>query len=94
MDIIKKLFAVVAIVFCLSLCGCVEPLQAHTPNGKDLGHDRFHIVEGSYDNQAILVDTETGVEYLWVHPKGYSGGITVLVDHEGKPLIAPGFKDY
>lgn len=94
MNIIRKTLIIILIVFCLSLCGCAEPLQAHTPSGKDLGRDRFHIIEGSYDNQAILVDIETGVEYLWVHPGVYSGGITVLVDYNGQPLIAPGFKDY
>ena len=32
------------------------------------------------------VDTETGVQYLY-HSAGYSGGLTVLVDAEGKPLL-------
>ncbi len=34
----------------------------------------------------IWVDTETGVQYLY-HAAGYSGGLTVLVDAEGKPLL-------
>ena len=34
----------------------------------------------------IWVDTETGVQYLY-HSAGYSGGLTVLVDAEGKPLL-------
>lgn len=73
-----------------------QPLQAHASNGKALGHDRFHIIDGSYNYEAILVDTETGVEYLWIKPNSAStiGGLTVLVDHTGQPLIAPGFKDY
>lgn len=36
--------------------------------------------------QRILVDRETGVNYLWV-ASGYSGGLTVLVDAEGKPIV-------
>ena len=34
----------------------------------------------------IWVDTETGVQYLY-HAAGNSGGLTVLVDAEGKPLL-------
>ena len=34
----------------------------------------------------ILVDKETGVNYFF-HSSGYSGGLTVLVDSEGKPII-------
>ncbi len=36
----------------------------------------------------ILVDRETGVNYLWSEG-GYAGGLTVLVDREGKPIITP-----
>lgn len=34
----------------------------------------------------IWVDTQTGVQYLY-HASGNSGGMTVLVDAEGKPLL-------
>lgn len=36
----------------------------------------------------IWVDKETGVQYLY-RQSGYSGGLTVLLDAEGKPAIAP-----
>ncbi len=36
----------------------------------------------------IWVDKETGVNYLY-HASGYSGGLTVLLDREGKPMITP-----
>ena len=35
----------------------------------------------------IWVDQETGVQYLY-HQSGYSGGLTVLVDRDGKPMVA------
>lgn len=35
----------------------------------------------------ILVDRETGVQYLFLH-SGYAGGLTPLLDAEGKPLLA------
>ena len=35
----------------------------------------------------IWVDKVTGVNYLY-RQSGYSGGLTVLVDAEGKPVIS------
>ena len=35
----------------------------------------------------ILVDKATGVNYLF-RSSGYSGGLTVLVDSEGKPIVS------
>ncbi|MBQ6706710.1 MAG: xylan 1,4-beta-xylosidase [Clostridia bacterium] len=35
----------------------------------------------------IWVDKETGVQYL-CRQSGYAGGMTVLLDRDGKPLIA------
>ena len=34
----------------------------------------------------IWVDKETGVNYLY-RQSGYSGGMTVLLDNDGKPII-------
>lgn len=36
----------------------------------------------------VIVDRETGVNYLWVK-SGYAGGITPLLDAEGKPIVTP-----
>jgi hypothetical protein len=36
----------------------------------------------------IWVDKETGVNYIF-HASGYSGGMTVLLDKDGKPVITP-----
>ena len=38
-------------------------------------------------NKFILVDRETGVNYLFV-ASGYSGGLTPLLDREGKPIVS------
>lgn len=35
----------------------------------------------------IWVDKETGVNYLY-HQDGYSGGLTPLLDKDGKPVIS------
>ena len=34
----------------------------------------------------IWVDKETGVNYLY-HASGYSGGLTVMLDRDGKPIV-------
>ena len=36
----------------------------------------------------IWVDKETGVNYVF-HASGYAGGITPLLDRDGKPIISP-----
>lgn len=36
----------------------------------------------------IWIDTETGVNYVFIQ-NGYSGGLTPLLDSEGKPVITP-----
>lgn len=36
----------------------------------------------------IWVDRETGINYLY-HAYGYGGGLTVLLDKDGNPIISP-----
>ena len=36
--------------------------------------------------EMMLVDKKTGVNYLY-HYSGYSGGLTPLLDQNGKPVI-------
>lgn len=36
----------------------------------------------------IWVDKQTGVNYLY-RQSGYSGGLTVLLDKDGKPVVTP-----
>jgi len=43
---------------------------------------------GFSTSMQIWVDTKTGVNYV-VTQSGYSGGITVLLDRDGKPVISP-----
>lgn len=51
---------------------------------------RFEVVhkEGSISGCKIIVDKETGINYLFSWD-GYAGGITPLLDREGKPVITP-----
>ena len=53
-------------------------------------NERFEKVysQGSMTVTEIWVDKETGVNYIF-HASGYSGGMTVLLDKDGKPVITP-----
>lgn len=41
----------------------------------------------------IWVDKKTGVNYLYTQ-SGYAGGLTALLDRDGKPVITPIPKQY
>ncbi|MGN0572972.1 MAG: DUF6440 family protein [Acutalibacteraceae bacterium] len=52
--------------------------------------DRFEKVytQGSLNVTEIWVDKETGVNYLF-QSRGSAGGLTPLLDRDGKPVITP-----
>lgn len=53
--------------------------------------DRFYKIfgQGTLNVSEIWVDRETGVQYFY-HASGYSGGLTPLLDREGRPLLYRG----
>ena len=53
-------------------------------------NDRFERIytQGRLSQFEIWVDTETGVNYLY-RQSGYSGGLTPLLDADGKPVVSP-----
>jgi hypothetical protein len=48
---------------------------------------RIHSESYFSGSTEIWVDAKTGVNYLY-HAAGYSGGLTVLLDRDGKPVIS------
>ena len=44
--------------------------------------------DGAFGSNEIWVDTKTGVNYLY-HAGGYGGGLTVLVNRDGTPIVTP-----
>ena len=48
---------------------------------------RIH-TDGALSGSEIWVDKETGVNYFY-HTAGYGGGLTPLLDRDGKPVISP-----
>lgn len=59
-----------------------------------MAKDRFDIQEKEsvslMTETMVIVDKETGVNYLYVH-RGYGGGLTPLLDADGKPIITKDF---
>ncbi len=53
-----------------------------------MNKDRFEIIytQGAVTSSGIIIDKETGVNYLF-HKDGYAGGLTVLLDEDGKPVV-------
>ncbi len=47
--------------------------------------------QGTLDTMEIWVDKQTGVNYLFRY-SGNGGGLTPLLDRDGKPVISAAFK--
>ena len=56
----------------------------------DFSGKRFEVIykQGALGQCRVLVDKATGVNYLETI-NGYAGGLTVLVDRDGKPIVTP-----
>ena len=53
-------------------------------------NDRFEKIytQGTVNVMEIWVDKETGVNYVY-RQSGYAGGLTPLLDRDGKPIVSP-----
>ena len=75
----------VSVVVLLAGCGRVKADAFDNPN-------RFRIeAGGSSVGVALVTDRDTGVQYLM---NTHTGNFTVLVDKDGKPWLANGWRDY
>ena len=81
----KKLAIMLALAISLSGCSGGN-FNAEYENNENNG--RFRKVYTEFSNK-IYVDSETNVMYFW-HTGGYSGGLTVMVNENGQPLIWKG----
>lgn len=71
--------ALAAVLACLIAVGCTDSVAAE---------DRRFLSDG-YGTAYVITDTHTGVQYMYYY-YSHSGGLTVLVDADGKPLIQEG----
>ncbi len=60
-----------------------------------MGNKRFEKVysQGAIDVIEIWVDKQTGVNYIF-RQSGYAGGMTPLLDKDGKVVVTPVSRDY
>ena len=84
-----KIITIITFALCL-LCVCLALFtgcdnKTARENG---GYDRFKVVE--YEEADIYIDKETRVMYLWVSPNLDQGGLTIMVDKNGNPLLWEG----
>lgn len=87
----KKFLTVIllAVVCCVIFSGCGRTRKVEIPEVEE----RFLILNdannGMNGYRQIIVDRETGVMYLFVG-NGSKGGLAVMVDAKGNPLIYDG----
>lgn len=76
------------IMMAVSLSGCEKRVVDHSENMENpVGRFQevyFQSHGGEYTT--IYVDVETKVMYMFVK-EGYGGGLTVMVDEDGNPLL-------
>lgn len=76
----KRVIAITILtLLTLALCGCGKA---------EAGNRRLWVLDASPRYYEIYVDNLTGVQY----PRTYKGGVCVMVDTEGRPLIWEGAK--
>ena len=71
---------------------CSACRQTKKGGKREVAKERFVEVynQGIVNVARIIVDTETGVNYLLgSHNKANGTGLTVLVDRDGKPIVTP-----
>lgn len=75
----------ISVAVMLTSCGRVKADAFDNPN-------RFRIEAGGNSvGVALVTDRDTGVQYLM---NTHTGDFTVLVDKDGKPYLANGWRDY
>lgn len=99
----KKVKIVIIILLIVVLAVCAWFIGYHTRKSQDNLPSLESIAEmNEADINDLLVgyrnyqlddvwedpDKQTGVNYLY-HASGYSGGVTPLLDRDGKPIISP-----
>ena len=99
----KFMVLILCLVMILSLVACVETSAETETTGETetetTGENLIFRIKRVYrdlsigedillstNSARILVDSKTGVMYLFVE-NGYGGGLTVMVDENGDPLL-------
>lgn len=85
----KKILSLLLICIMLScsLAGCGS--DGDDIRFKTIGTNTFFIIDGT-DTDYLFVDIKYKTQYWYNDTGSYEGGLTLLVDSEGKPLLYEG----
>lgn len=76
-------------VLVFGMCFIIDNIDKNYDNSAKTVEDRFIKLQDWGDN-FVMYDKETGVQYFSFGIYNRGGGITVLVDADGKPLLYQG----
>ena len=88
----KKLFCLLLLLVlpvCLLFTGCSKTAQSSNTGEEFIVGDIILVKIVKTSNFSIFVDKNTRVMYLY-NTTNYQGGLTVMLDADGKPLIYEG----
>ena len=88
----KKLFCLLLILVlpvCLLFTGCFKTAQSSSTGEEFIVGDIILVKIAKTSNFSIFVDKNTRVMYLY-NTTNYQGGLTVMLDADGKPLLYEG----
>lgn len=94
-SIIIILIVAILVIATIGFCGCDDKKST---NYGSIDNDRFVVIQhndlktsvfGEDEYTIVLYDKETKVMYLFVK-NGYGGGLTVLVNADGTPMLYEG----
>lgn len=88
----KKLFCLLLILVlpvCLLFTGCSKTAQSSSTGEEFIVGDIILVKIAKTSNFSIFVDKNTRVMYLY-NTTNYQGGLTVMLDADGKPLLYEG----
>lgn len=84
----NKMIIILAALLAVILSGCGSTLKADAFDNPN----RFRVEAGGNNvGVALVTDRDTGVQYLM---NTHTGAFTVLIDKDGKPYLANGWRDY
>ena len=83
----KAVAVFIALALPVAIVGCGKATEDYYFTESNM--PRFKVIERNVD-YSVAVDTQTGVEYLWTK----DGNVMALIDYEGKPYLANGWRDY
>lgn len=83
------IFVITVILVCI-LCACDNVTYNEDTDSDVVTVPQARFYQIRYSNKTkVIIDVETRVQYLY-HDSGYDGGMTVLLDQDGKPLLYEG----